>query len=65
MKSLKDRNAFVTGAASGIGRALAIALAAQGCHLYLVDVNEEGLRSPGTGTGGDSSSRVDSTVRPF
>ena len=45
MKSLKDRNAFVTGAASGIGRALAIALAAQGCHLYLVDVNEEGLRS--------------------
>ena len=45
MKSLKDRSAFITGAASGIGRALATALAAQGCHLYLVDVNEEGLRS--------------------
>lgn len=45
MKSLKDRNAFITGAASGIGRALATALAAKGCHLYLVDVNEEGLRS--------------------
>lgn len=45
MKSLKDRNAFITGAASGIGRALATALAAQGCHLYLVDVNEAGLRS--------------------
>ncbi len=45
MKSLKDRNAFITGAASGIGRALATTLAAQGCHLYLVDVNEDGLRS--------------------
>jgi short-subunit dehydrogenase len=45
MKSLKDRNAFITGAASGIGRAIATALAAQGCHLYLVDVNEAGLRS--------------------
>ena len=45
MKSIKDRNAFITGAASGIGRALATALAVQGCHLYLVDVNEAGLRS--------------------
>ncbi len=45
MKTLKDRTAFLTGAASGIGRALAIALAAEGCHLYLVDVDENGLRS--------------------
>lgn len=45
MKSLKDRNAFITGAASGIGRAIAKALAAQGCHLYLVDVNDDSLCS--------------------
>lgn len=45
MKSLKNRNAFITGAASGIGRALATALAAQGCHLFLVDVNGAGLQS--------------------
>jgi short-subunit dehydrogenase len=45
MKSVKDRNAFITGAASGIGRALATALAVEGCHLYLVDVNEAGLGS--------------------
>ena len=45
MKTLKDRNAFLTGAASGIGRALAIALAAEGCHLYLVDIDESGLKS--------------------
>lgn len=36
---------FLTGAASGIGRALALALAAEGCGLFLVDVNEQGLQS--------------------
>ena len=35
--------AVVTGAASGIGRALAQALAQRGCALALVDVNEPGL----------------------
>jgi NAD(P)-dependent dehydrogenase (short-subunit alcohol dehydrogenase family) len=41
--SLKDRTAVVTGAASGIGRGLAQALARRHCHLALVDVNEAGL----------------------
>ena len=45
MKTIKGRTAFLTGAASGIGRSLAIALAAEGCHLYLVDVDEQGLHS--------------------
>ncbi len=45
MKTLKDQTAFLTGAASGIGRALAIALAAEGCHLCLVDVDQAGLLS--------------------
>jgi len=34
---------MVTGAASGIGRAIALALAREGAHLWLVDRNEAGL----------------------
>jgi len=43
MKRLEGRVAVVTGAASGIGRALAVALAGRGMALALVDVNETGL----------------------
>jgi len=39
MKKLEDRVAVVTGAGSGIGRALAHALARERCHLALVDVH--------------------------
>ena len=38
-----DKVAAVTGAGSGIGRALAKELARRGCHLALSDVNEVGL----------------------
>jgi NAD(P)-dependent dehydrogenase (short-subunit alcohol dehydrogenase family) len=44
MKVLKDKVAAVTGAASGIGRALAAAFAGEGCHVAISDVNEAGLK---------------------
>jgi len=40
---LKDRTAVVTGAGSGIGRAIAQSLAQRGCHLALADISEAGL----------------------
>lgn len=41
--NLKDRKYLVTGAVSGIGRALSQTLSNQGAKLLLVDINEEGL----------------------
>jgi short-subunit dehydrogenase len=43
MRQLAGRVAVVTGAASGIGRSLGLALAAKGCDLALVDLDVEGL----------------------
>jgi NAD(P)-dependent dehydrogenase (short-subunit alcohol dehydrogenase family) len=40
---LAGRTAVVTGAAGGIGRGIALALAKRGCNLALADLDEEGL----------------------
>ncbi|HNO25875.1 MAG TPA: SDR family NAD(P)-dependent oxidoreductase, partial [Leptospiraceae bacterium] len=44
MKNLEGKIVVVTGAGSGIGRALALQLAAQGAQLALCDVNETNLQ---------------------
>lgn len=41
--TLKNKKCFITGAASGIGRAVAIAAAAEGANLFLTDINENQL----------------------
>ncbi|HEY9841886.1 MAG: SDR family NAD(P)-dependent oxidoreductase [Candidatus Sericytochromatia bacterium] len=44
MKDLKDRVVVITGAASGIGRALALQFYAAGCRLALADINLRALQ---------------------
>jgi short-subunit dehydrogenase len=58
---LQNRVAVVTGAASGIGRATAFALAEKGCGLALVDVNEERLEATAAALAGrpiDASTHI-------
>jgi NAD(P)-dependent dehydrogenase (short-subunit alcohol dehydrogenase family) len=43
MRELKGRVAVVTGAASGIGRAVSVELAREGCDLAICDLDEQGL----------------------
>ncbi|UDY35277.1 SDR family NAD(P)-dependent oxidoreductase [Dermatobacter hominis] len=43
MKELRGRVAAITGAGSGIGRALAVDLARRGTHLALTDIDTDGL----------------------
>ncbi len=45
MKMLEGKVAAVTGAASGLGRAMALAFAGEGMHAALADVDEPGLKS--------------------
>jgi NAD(P)-dependent dehydrogenase (short-subunit alcohol dehydrogenase family) len=53
LNELGGKVAAVTGAASGLGRAMALAFASEGMHLALADVDETGL----TRTGQEASAR--------
>src|SRR5271157_2431874 len=62
MTAIRGASAAVTGAASGIGRALALELAARGADLALADRDEAGLQSLASEIGGKvkvSTHRVD------
>jgi len=48
IRSLQGRTALVTGGASGIGRATALALARRGARLVVCDVNDDGLAAVAT-----------------
>jgi NAD(P)-dependent dehydrogenase (short-subunit alcohol dehydrogenase family) len=56
---LKDRTAVVTGAAGGIGRAIAVSLARRGCHLALADIDDAALAR----TAADIGNEVKETIR--
>ena len=51
MRGLQDRVALVTGAASGIGRAIALRLADEGCRVAAIDLNLEGARATAAAIG--------------
>ncbi|MFX1346334.1 MAG: SDR family NAD(P)-dependent oxidoreductase [Promethearchaeota archaeon] len=43
MKDFKNKNGFITGAASGIGKSFALALAKRGMNLHITDINIDNL----------------------
>lgn len=66
MKNLEGKTVVITGAGSGIGRALAVELSNRGCNLALTDINESGLAETGamlTGSGKVETWRVDVSDR--
>ena len=53
MRGLQGKVALVTGAASGIGRAVALRLGEEGCRVAAVDLNLEGAQATARELGGD------------
>lgn len=45
MFSLQNKSAVITGAGSGIGKAVALVFAKQGAHVHIIDINETQLKS--------------------
>jgi NAD(P)-dependent dehydrogenase (short-subunit alcohol dehydrogenase family) len=59
MKTLSGKTAAITGAASGLGRAMALAFASEGMKLALADVDEKGLEETARMANGAMTMRVD------
>jgi NAD(P)-dependent dehydrogenase (short-subunit alcohol dehydrogenase family) len=55
MFDLDGRGAVVTGGASGLGRAIALGLAAHGADVLVADVDEEGAREVAAAAAGDAT----------
>lgn len=55
MKNIKNKTALITGAGGGLGSAIARQLAGQGCHLALVDINDEALQKLAAEIAGDKN----------
>ena len=51
---LRDKVAVVTGAASGIGRAIALAMGAEGARVAVLDLNADGAAAVAHELGGDA-----------
>jgi NAD(P)-dependent dehydrogenase (short-subunit alcohol dehydrogenase family) len=62
LNDLRGKGAAVTGAASGLGRAMALAFAAEGMRLALADVDEAGLEKTRTLLGSPDSKIVSMRV---
>jgi short-subunit dehydrogenase len=45
MKDLNNKNCFITGAANGIGKSFAFALAKEGMNLFITDIDLENLKT--------------------
>lgn len=60
---LAGRTAVISGAASGIGRALAVRLSAAGCPLAIVDLDEAGLETASLLAGPNLARRLDVSDR--
>ena len=59
MKTLSGKTAAITGAASGLGQAMALAFAKEGMKLALADVDEKGLEETARMANGAACMRVD------
>jgi len=63
MRGLEGRRVILTGGASGIGRAAALRLAAEGCVMGILDLDEAGAQATAAQCGSARAYRVDITDR--